>query len=262
MLSDNEKKIIEDIVISSLNKAEKHWKNGGSQLQLEAATEDSATFSEALRKKDESEPSKIPGHLIVQEKDTVIDEFIALVADMRDSSKHLMNEISQKTSSVTRLERVYYETSALLPAIAQTIKFKDGNVTEYLGDGVLALFKVDEDDKSKSIYSSYNAAKNIIGDTRTIVNRELSKRYSLPEINIGVGLSLSKTLVTLVGLEEEKHPKAFGECVFRATKLSGGTNLVITDEYLREMWPSSKGGIIQFIEKKVKKVKGFAIEEK
>ena len=132
MLSDDEKKIIENIVVASLNKAEKHWKNGGSQLQLEAATEDdTAIFSEALRKKDESEPSKIPGHPIVQEKDTVIDEFIALVADMRDSSKHLMNEISQKTSSVTRLERVYYETSALLPAIAQTIKFKNVNVTEY-----------------------------------------------------------------------------------------------------------------------------------
>ncbi|WP_299872948.1 hypothetical protein [uncultured Cocleimonas sp.] len=259
MLTQNQEQEIRIIVNQSLDKAEEHWKKGGHQL---AVALEHATFSESVLDKSESEPSKIPGHPKVQDNYTVIDEFIALVADMRDSSKHLINAISKKTSKVTGLERVYYETSALLPAIAQTIKYKDGNVTEYLGDGVLALFKVDSDKKSDAIYSSYNAARNIIGDTREIVNQELSERYSLPPINLGVGLSLSKTLVSLVGLEGEKHPKAFGECVFRATKLSTGKNIIITDKYLKKMWPSSDGGTIKFKEKRVKKVKGFLIEDK
>lgn len=258
MLTDSQEKEIRNIVIQSLNKAEEHWEKGGHQL---AVALEHATFTEAVLSKDESEPSKIPGHPKVQDTDTVIDEFIALVADMRDSSMHLMCAISKKTSRVTGLERVYYETSALLPAIAQTIKYKEGNVTEYLGDGVLALFKVDSDKKSKTIYSSYNAAKNIIGDTRKIVNQELYKRYTLPEINIGVGLSLSKTLVSLVGLEGEKHPKAFGECVFRATKLSTGINVVITDKFLKKMWPSSDGGRLKFEEKNVNSVKGYLIKD-
>jgi len=257
MLTRDQKEEIRSIVIQSLNKAEKHWENGGYQLSREHAA-----FNEAALSKAESELSKIPGHPKVQDTDTVIDEFIALVADMRGSSKHLMCAISEKKSKVTGLQRVYYETSALLPAIAQTIKYKGGNVTEYLGDGVLALFKVSSDKKSDTIYSSYNAAKNIISDTREIVNQELYQRYSLPVINLGVGLSLSKTLVSLVGLEGEKHPKAFGECVFRATKLSIGTNVVITDEFLRRMWPSSDGGRLKFKEKSVNTVKGFLIEDK
>jgi len=255
MLTDDQKEEIKSIVIRSLNKAEEHWEKGGHQLAV-----DYAALSEAALHKAESEPSKIPGHPNVQDTDTVIDEFIALVADMRDSSRHLMCAISEKTSKVTGLQRVYYETSALLPAIAQTIKYKDGSVTEYLGDGVLALFKVDSIKKSKTIYSSYFAAKNIIGDTREIVNQELYKRYTLPAINLGVGLSSSKALVSLVGLEGEKHPKAIGQCVFRATKLSGGNNEVITDELLRKMWPTSDGGALKFKEKNMGSVRGFLID--
>jgi len=258
MLSEKQKIQIRIIVVEALNKAEKQWKEGGYQL---AEATQSATFRESVLNKSEAEPSKIPGHPIVQDTVTVIDEFIALVADMRDSSLHLLCAISGKRAKVTGLQRVFYETSALLPAIAQTIKYKDGNVTEYLGDGVLALFKVDSSNKSEAIYASYNAAKNIVDEIRGIVNDELYKRYSLPAIDLGVGLSLSKTLVSLVGLEGEKHPKAFGECVYRATKLSNGLNVVITDEFLRKMWPSSDGGTLQFKEKLMKSVKGFIIED-
>lgn len=130
MLSDVERILVQDIINKSLNKAEEHWASGGHKLTLN----DSRSFSEAIVTKSESEPSKIPGHSIVQEDETVIAEFIALVADMRDSSKHLLNAISKKITDISELQRVYYETSALLPALAQTIKFEEGCVTEYLGE--------------------------------------------------------------------------------------------------------------------------------
>lgn len=257
MLTDDEKDQLIKIVNLSLDNAEQHWKNGGYKL-----IEELIQFREAALIKAESEPSNIPGHEIVQDQTTVIDEFIALVADMRESSKHLMCAISSKTAKISGLQRVYFETSALLPAIAKTIKFKSGSVTEYLGDGVLALYRVDSDNKSEAIYNAHDSAKNIIGDTRKIVNDIINSRYSLPQIDLGVGLALSKTLVTLVGLSGEKHPKAFGECVFRATKLSSGVNMIYSDEQLRKTWPKSKGGKINFREKSFGSFKGYLLNIK
>ncbi|MFP6791541.1 MAG: hypothetical protein VB954_16340 [Thalassolituus sp.] len=256
MLTEEQKLQLRVVINDSLTKAERHWINGGYQLLEKRAVMDSINSSmEGL----EAEPSKIPGHALVQDDETIIDEFIAFVADMRESSRHLMCAISDKKAKVTNLERVYYETSALLPALGLTVKFSDGNVTEYLGDGVLALFKVDPDDKRLAIYNAYAAAKNSISITREIVNAILNERYNLPEINLGVGLAMSKTIVSLVGLEGDKHPKAFGECIFRATKLSGGMNEIYADSMVRGAWPSSKGGSLSFIAKRVKDQDGYLI---
>jgi hypothetical protein len=256
VLNDVERNLIQGIIDESLKKAEEHWENGGHKL----AVNDSRSFAEDMVTKSESEPSKIPGHSIVQEDETVIAEFIALVADMRDSSKHLLNAISKRVTDISELQRVYYETSALLPALAQTIKFEGGCVTEYLGDGVLALFKVDENDKTKMMYAAHHAAKNIVKDTRALVNNALKERYNLPPVDLGVGLAMSQTLVTLVGLEGEKQPTAFGRCVFKATKLSGGRNEVVADEYLNKSWPTSKGGKLRFTGTKVRGENGFLME--
>jgi len=255
MLTAEQDKILRETINDSLNSAEKHWLNGGHML-----TENRLVAVESLSKSVmDAEPSKIPGHELVQDGETVIDEFIAFVADMRDSSKHLMCAISEKRAKVSGLQRVFYETSALLPSLALAIKFENGSVTEYLGDGVLALFRVDPDNKSDSIYAAHRAAKNSINEVRNVVNEILYERYSLPEIDLGVGLSLSQTLVTLVGLPTEKHPKAFGECVFKATKLSSGRNEVITDTKLRAAWPSEKGGTLKFKPKRMKDVDGYLI---
>ncbi|PNQ55595.1 adenylate/guanylate cyclase domain-containing protein [Vibrio sagamiensis] len=256
MLTSSEKDDLRLIIYSSLDKAEKQWKEGGHLLKAnrELGLE---TMHESVM--DSAEPSKIPGHSIVRDGETVIDEFVAFVADMRESSKHLMCAISPKNADVSGLQRVYYETSALLPSLAYVVSKEEGSVTEYLGDGVLALFRLDPENKAQSIYASHRAAKNAIGDARDVINEVLFERYRLPPIDVGVGLAVSKTLITLVGLAPDKQPKAFGECVFRATKLSGGKNEVISDENLKAIWPSSKGGTLKFRRKSVNKIDGYVI---
>lgn len=253
MLTPTEIAELTACIDSSLDQAEKHWANGGYALVKNVAAMDSARIL------NESAPSHIPGHIKVQDEETVIDEFIALVADMRDSSKHLNSAISEKITKVTQLQRVYYETSALLPALALTVKFEGGRVTEYLGDGVLALFQVDPSERSKAIYAAHEAAANSIGKTRELVNSALSERYSLPPLDLGVGLAMSKTIVTLIGLPREKHPKAFGECVFRATKLSGGKNEIYVDKFVRGAWPKTKNGTLRFLEHSRGEVPGYLI---
>lgn len=257
MLSTKQKDCLRNIINVSLDKAEKDWENGGSQL-LESLKIGAESFDSIVE--DSYEPSKIPGHERVSNHETVIDEFIAFVADMRDSTKHLMCAISEKKAAVSGLQRVYYETSALLPSLGYLISEEGGSVTEYLGDGALALFRIDPENRSAAIYAAHNAAKSTVGDARQIINEILSDRYRLPDIDLGVGLAASKTLVTLVGLPPNMHPKAFGECVFRATKLSGGRNEIISDEYLRSIWPTAKGGTLRFISKRVKDLNGYVLE--
>jgi len=252
VLTYKQKEEIRKIINDSLDNAEKHWTNGGDLLK-ESSIEDSIG-----RVGMDSEASRIPGHTKVQDEKTVIDEFIALVMDMRDSSEHLRQEIGSP-ATVSRLERVYYETSALLPAVEQTIKYSEGSVTEYLGDGVLALFNVNKDDKQETIRKVYRVSRDIMDDTLGIINNILKERYALPALEIGIGLSISKALITLVGLSGEKHPKAFGSCVFYATKLSGGQNEIFTDKWLRDSWPSSHGGRLKFQAKKIKGVNGYLI---
>ncbi|MBD1389500.1 adenylate/guanylate cyclase [Neiella sp. HB171785] len=243
MLNDADKEELRTIIDTSLDNAERHWRDGGYRLK---AIREAALNANDQSTSFEEQPSQIPGHEFVRENETVIDEFVAFVADMRDSTEHLMCAISQKHAEVSGLQRVYYETSALLPALAYVVNKQQGSVTEYLGDGVLALFRVDPDNQIASIYAAHEAAKNAIGVARDLVNDVLKSRYRLPNIDLGVGFAVSKAMVTLVGLSPEKQPKAFGECVFRATKLSGGRNVVICDDKIKVRWPTSKNGRVSF----------------
>ncbi|MNY73250.1 hypothetical protein D3C86_2119940 [compost metagenome] len=70
---------------------------------------------------------------------------------------------------------------------------------------------------------------------------------------------MSKTIVTLVGLPGEKHPKAFGECVFRATKLSGGKNEIHVDDFVYGTWPKTDTGTLRFSRREKNNVNGYLI---
>lgn len=255
MLTVTQKDEITGIVEQNLDNAEAIWNAVGGQIVSYAAMDEGL-----MRKSAETLPSKIPGHEMVTDIDPTVDEFIALVADMRESSKHLLCAISRDRADVSQLQRVYYETSALLPALAKTIMYKGGKVTEYLGDGVLGLFQVGPENLEDQIQDAYRAAENCIADTRLIVNKVLNSRYRLPCLDIGVGLAISKAIVTLVGLDGDKHPKVVGECVYRATKLADGKNEVHVDERLRVQWPTTKGGNLSFSKYKNDVVDGYLVK--
>ena len=59
-------------------------------------------------------------------------------------------------------------------------------------------------------------------------------------------MAYSKAIVTIVGREPNIHPKAIGECVYRASKLSDGKNQIRIDDRLKFLWPKSKGGKLKF----------------
>lgn len=244
MLTGEQTTEIRDLVVTSLDAAEAVWDLHGGALALDEGTR---IIKAALEKRAEKVPSRIPSHPIVDRDKPIIDEFIAIAADIRGSSIHLTHAVPRDVKNIsTGLQRVYYETSALLPAIEKTLGYKGAHVTEYLGDGILALLKPDKTDEGASLKTARRAARNCIDFTLTIVNDELKTRYRLAALSIGIGMAYSKALVSLVGLEGAGHAKAIGDCVYNATKLSDGRNEIIIDEQMRKRWPKSPGGLIKF----------------
>ena len=161
------------------------------------------------------------------------------------------------------LQRLYYETSALLPALERAIQYEGGSVTEYLGDGVLALFAVEDDDEASAVYAAYEAAENCLGDIRAIVNDALGERYVLPPLRFGVGMALGRAVVSLMGIEGNSHTKAFGKCVWDATNLADGENEIKVDDFLYYAWPTRKGGVLGFLRKKGRgDVEGYVVSRK
>ncbi|WP_438397008.1 hypothetical protein [Caballeronia sp. DA-9] len=231
-----------------LDRAEANWDKVGHLLEagLQKSMEKYAM---------DSVDSNIPGYPVVSAETPQVDEFLALVVDMRGSTQRLKTHIA--AASVNGLQRVYYETSALLPAMAVTCGLQEGMVTEYLGDGGLVLFGVDKNDRAESVKLAYRAAKNCIGDARRLINAAIKRRYNLPEISLGAGLAMSRAMVTLVGIPGNYQPKAIGSCVWDATKLSGGTNAVHVSPDIYDVWPKSKGGLMRFTRLSLKHVEGF-----
>ena len=234
---------VKEIAESSLNIAIRNWGHVGKQMILEKASFEGFASDSSIN-------TNIPGHPYINIGDVPkVEEFIALVVDMRKSSDRLNNREIENISNIENgFQRIYYETSALLPALDKTISFFGGQVTEYLGDGLLALFKVDEQNKLNSLSSAYKAAKHCINETRVIVNTLLSTRFhGISPLDIGAGLSMSRAMVTTVGIGEKSHPKAIGTCVWEASKLSVGHNIISLSPSIEKGWPSSAGGSTKFI---------------
>ncbi|WP_460044422.1 hypothetical protein [Pseudomonas sp. S2_H01] len=238
-MTPKERAEITQAATQGLNRAIRNWNQVGSQMRKAMVLDSISSEAYAVNE------SVIPGHPFVDEEKPEVDEFVALVVDMRKSSERLKTRASFPGIE-DGFQRVYYETSALLPALAQTALHKDGHVTEYLGDGVLILFRVDTDDRPKTIKAAYNAAARCVDISRKIVNDLLFERFKLPSLDIGAGLSLSKAMVTMVGLPGSMQPKAIGQCVWEASKLSAGYNRVNVSEDLKTAWPSVKGGSLKF----------------
>ncbi|MEQ1369016.1 hypothetical protein ABLT80_08075 [Acinetobacter schindleri] len=234
----------------SLDQAESEWEYTGAAKKLVEKSAAMESASENLVIMDSAIPSNIPGHDLVDK--AKISDFIALVCDIRKSTQRLSTTLAD--ASVNGIQRVFYETSALLPSLEVVIHHFGGSVTEYLGDGVLGFFPYLNDD---DLYNSYYASIGCMEMVRTIVNVEIKSRYNLPPLDIGIGMACGPAMVRKVA---RRHVKAFGRCVWTASKLSGGTNLILVDEVLRGKWPSSQNGTISFRTKQLsKEVEGYKL---
>jgi hypothetical protein len=242
------KEELRKLVDTALSTADKRWSDHGKRLNKIA--ESRADIGAGIGAPPVFVPSHIPGHPVVETARPSVSPFIAWMLDMRDSTKHMMQAIGAPARA-SELHRIYLETTALLPAVAAIVNDRKGSVTEFQGDGALALFPFPEDQRpsearDQAVYEAFWAAEEALECVDTIINVALRKRYELPGIQVGVGLALSQALVTTVGLDERQQPTAFGQCVWRASKLSKGSGIIQVDERLYMAWPTSSDGPIRF----------------
>lgn len=226
---------IENTCSLHLDKAEFDWKESNAD-QLLALDESKGFGLEHLKFEDNS--SLIPGYEKVNPFSPKVDEFIAIVCDIRDSTKRLST--IDNSIKIQGIQRIFFETSALLPSIETTINHFGGSVTEYLGDGVLGFIQYKD---TEQIYQAHKVAKSCLSLTLDIVNQQLKQRYNLPSLQIGIGMALSKAMIRVV---TDNHVKAFGECVWKASKLSSGRNKACMDDNLKARWPKTVGGRLVF----------------
>lgn len=237
-LTNEQEAEIVTIIEQSLNLAEQFWKKSGEKLIVESSTESNQFVADSII------PSNLPNHETINTIDSANEEMIAIVVDMRNSTRHAKTQVRD----INPLKRIFFETYALLPAIDKTIQFENGRVTEYLGDGILGFFALGSD-KDKVIHGVSKTAKRIIVDVRNLLNDAIQKKLSLPEsekIDLGIGLAHSQTIIHAIGLQGEQHAKAFGSCVYDATKLSSGMNEIFVSENLQAIWPKSDRGKMKF----------------
>ncbi len=247
MLTDTYKESLIKIVDASLDRCEELWNNTiGKDALVKRAALDSA----------------IPGCPFLGENQYKSDQFVCLMLDMRDSTKHLRQAISARIAKVSLMQRVYYEVSALLPAMTRIIQDKNGSVTEYLGDGLLALFQLPQNrnEQDSILGDVITAAKRCMDGLQEVVNPVLSNRYSLPNLEIGIGLSYSDAIISHFGLHPNTQIKVIGECIYLASQLSKGRNEIIIHENLEMVWPTSKSGTLRFKMKQFKDFKGYVLE--
>lgn len=235
-----DKDILSKEINKALDMAEKTWK----QVESEFLSEQREFSAVALKKP--TIDTQIPGHSEIEINKPEVGDFIAFVLDIRNSTEHLIRAISEKKSNVSQLERVLYEITAINTAGEKLIRHYKGGITEFLGDGFLSLFKINEVSNPKELYKAHNAANDYINNALPLINDILYTRYKLPPLQIGIGMAFSKAIITTVGIEANLHAKAIGECVYRASKLSFGINKILIDERLKKLWPSSKEGKLSF----------------
>ncbi|MEA4968085.1 MAG: hypothetical protein VB048_08235 [Bacteroidaceae bacterium] len=242
------KEKIEKIVITSLIRAEELWENTLEKNKVIASAKETET--------------SIPGHRYLGKDKYKSDCFLAFMLDMRGSTEHLIQAISARTAKVSEMQRVFYEVSALLPAMASIIENTDGAVTEYLGDGLLALFQLPFDNKEKRedvCKISMTVARDCLEALNVAVNPILFARYSLPALKIGIGMSYSQAIITHFGIEPNTQVKVIGRCIYDVSKLSKGENEIAIHEKLEKIYPSGKGGKLSFTRRTFNDIQGYVL---
>lgn len=241
---------IKNAVIKACDKADQIWTKVGHEFVTESKT---VMFSEDLIKA--QVPSNLPDLPFLEDGKPIVANYVALVLDIRDSTKHLTQSVSAK---ITTLQRIVTETFAINAMGSVLVNEYRGNITEYLGDGFLAFFKIEDEknfsEREKIAVKVFHCAEKCIEKLNSIVNKILNERYELPALEIGIGLAYSKAIVSVVGSVSNYQVKAIGDCVFKASKLSCGKNEIHTEDAYQRLFPKAKNGekgTIKFESKKI-----------
>lgn len=249
-MSKEEIRTISQLAREKMIDAESKWGRVKEKMVTAAFAEDRGEIAKAQ--------TPIPGYEELEEgeRQVHVDDFVILVADMRKSTKHLLNNFAAAKKGATELKRVFIETSILLPCLAKVIHFGDGRVTEYLGDGLLAIYRVPEGEASKMVVHAHTTAEKCIEAVDSIINPLIKEEYNLPPLEIGIGIARGPGAVNWVGIPGFMAAKVFSQAIFYASKCACGVNEILLATTVNNVWPKVKSGEKAVVQMKPRKGRG------
>ena len=166
----------------------------------------------------------------------VLDRFISLFADMRGSTKRI---------SKIGMTKTYLTMHAIIPMMIYIVEQSNGNIVDIPGDGVMALFRVNEtydvslgkpENNSETI--AVKAAMEFLKALEEIVNPLLLDN-KIPPVEFGIGIDTGKVIVTKIGTRRIADLKIIGDSVNNAAKHSKGKNEVFISKAVYQKIPLS-----------------------
>lgn len=196
---------------------------------------DSAFIGQA--RKTSSLESEIPGYENKTMKFGQFENrpFVVLMTDIRNSTT-LINQ----PNGMEYMFQIYYAYAAM---VANIIDRHSGTVTEFLGDGLLALFEIEQNNVGQSLMTSMGAAREIM-EARTAILNPVLRQFHLPNIDYGIGIDYGPTIVTRFGFKGDNDLKAFGTCAHNVSRLSKGVNQIKVSQGAQQVWPVVPGGTL------------------
>jgi class 3 adenylate cyclase len=210
-----------------------------AKLHIEESTE----FSEELRKRASAtlltEESEIPSYENKLMKFGKFEnrEFVVMMTDIRAST-----DIINGPNGLISMFLIFYIYAGI---IANIVDSYNGTSTEFLGDGVLNLFDTKEIGRDQALRLSLISSWDIM-EAKDLILNPFFAAHSLPMINIGIGIDHGMTIVTRFGYRKDTDLKAFGTCVYNASKLCKGNNEIRASQNSISVWPTNPGGLAVF----------------
>ena len=188
----------------------------------------------------------IPGYKSDRLKFGSYDEenFAVLFADMRGST------LRAKTVGA---EKTFLTMHVFLTALLEVVKHYHGKVIDIMGDGIMVFWGGKEAREkenminSKAVQNAGLCGRDMLVIRENVINRIVLNEQLGSKIDIGIGVTFDKVIVTKIGIQDAYDVKAFGDCINVASEYSSKvTNKVKVSKKIKNLWPEGKGGRICF----------------
>lgn len=172
-------------------------------------------------------------------------KFAVLFVDMRYSTERARRVGPQKT---------FLTMHVFLTALLEVVKNYQGKVIDIMGDGLMVFWggkvaRENEDMIGREAVKNASKCGLAMMKIRTeVINRIITDENLGSSIDIGVGITFDRVIVTKIGINDTYDVKAFGDCVNTASKYSERSNKIKVSKEVKELWPSSKNGKLHFIQ--------------
>ncbi|MDA3941899.1 MAG: DUF2769 domain-containing protein [Spirochaetia bacterium] len=117
-------------------------------------------------------------------------------------------------------------------ALGEDIDSYSGYIDKYMGDGIMAIFGLDQDSNENSAFQALSAALKMMNSLKDF-NKYLDSRFD-HEFKIGIGIHTGKVIVGNLGYRKKKEFTAIGDTVNTASRIESlnkksGTSILVSE---------------------------------